>query len=188
MHHRWGRPPTKQIAPPKLREPIRVTPPLGSCRVIKKPPKPAHWIQTAPEYQAGHPTPSSPPPIPHRPTLDTRRHPPAMAPKKNARDRATTPTPALVAQEAAPPAPPKPSKTSTSKGSRANWDEVLLNIHQHYVKETPQRTKLIDVFLFFLVVVGGLQFLYCVLAGNYVRCPPLPLVLLRQKKKKIHNR
>ncbi|QPH01019.1 hypothetical protein C2857_005207 [Epichloe festucae Fl1] len=91
-----------------------------------------------------------------------------MAPKKNARDRAATPAPALVAQEAAPPAPPKPAKTSTtSKGSRANWDEVLLNIHQHYTKETPQRTKLIDVFLFFLVVVGGLQFLYCVLAGNY---------------------
>ncbi|GAB0138860.1 hypothetical protein EsDP_00007082 [Epichloe bromicola] len=87
-----------------------------------------------------------------------------MAPKKNARDRATTPTPALVAQEAA---QPRPAKTSTSKGSRANWDEVLLNIHQYYIKETPQRTKLIDVFLFFLVVVGGLQFLYCVLAGNY---------------------
>jgi hypothetical protein len=27
----------------------------------------------------------------------------------------------------------------------------------------------------FLVLVGGLQFLYCVLAGNYVRSPPSPL-------------
>ena len=35
---------------------------------------------------------------------------------------------------------------------------------------TPQRTKLIDVFMTFLVLVGGLQFLYCVLAGNYVGC------------------
>lgn len=34
--------------------------------------------------------------------------------------------------------------------------------------DTPQRTKLIDAFLGFLVVVGGLQFVYCVIAGNYV--------------------
>jgi len=35
------------------------------------------------------------------------------------------------------------------------------------VDKTPQRMKLIDVFMLFLVVVGGVQFLYCVLAGNY---------------------
>ncbi|KAG8428383.1 Dolichyl-diphosphooligosaccharide-protein glycosyltransferase subunit dad1 [Metarhizium acridum] len=62
--------------------------------------------------------------------------------------------------------PPLPAKT-TPKGGRANWDEVLLNIYQYYMKETPQRTKLIDVFLLFLIAVGGLQFVYCVLAGNY---------------------
>ncbi|KAG6025182.1 hypothetical protein E4U41_001596 [Claviceps citrina] len=102
-----------------------------------------------------------------------------MAPRKNVRDRPTTPsTPAVAAQESAPAAqtPTKASSSSlsssssfpsSSKGSRANWNEVLVNIYQHYIKETPQRTKLIDVFLFFLVVVGGLQFLYCVLAGNY---------------------
>ena len=39
----------------------------------------------------------------------------------------------------------------------------------HYVDTTPQRTKLLDAFMAFLVVVGGLQFVYCVLAGNYVR-------------------
>ena len=33
---------------------------------------------------------------------------------------------------------------------------------------TPQRTKLIDVFMVFLMVVGALQFVYCVIAGNYV--------------------
>ena len=36
------------------------------------------------------------------------------------------------------------------------------------MKETPQRTKLVDVFLVFLAAVGALQFLYCILAGNYV--------------------
>ena len=36
------------------------------------------------------------------------------------------------------------------------------------MSNTPQRIKLIDVFMAFLVVVGGVQFVYCVLAGNYV--------------------
>ncbi|EFY87801.1 DAD family protein [Metarhizium acridum CQMa 102] len=93
-----------------------------------------------------------------------------MAPKKNVRDRVATPSPAAPVQEAsaAPAVSSLPAKT-TPKGGRANWDEVLLNIYQYYMKETPQRTKLIDVFLLFLIAVGGLQFVYCVLAGNYVR-------------------
>lgn len=37
-----------------------------------------------------------------------------------------------------------------------------------YLKNTPQRVKLIDAFMGFLVVVGGLQFLYCLVVGNYV--------------------
>lgn len=36
------------------------------------------------------------------------------------------------------------------------------------MEKTPQRTKLIDVFMAFLVVVGVLQFVYCILVGNYV--------------------
>lgn len=38
----------------------------------------------------------------------------------------------------------------------------------NYVDKTPQRVKLIDAFMLFLIVVGALQFAYCVLAGNYV--------------------
>ena len=38
----------------------------------------------------------------------------------------------------------------------------------NYATSTPQRTKLVDAFMGFLVVVGGLQFLYCVIVGNYV--------------------
>lgn len=34
--------------------------------------------------------------------------------------------------------------------------------------KTPQRTKLVDTFMAFLVVVGVLQFVYCVIAGNFV--------------------
>ncbi|GKT41983.1 dolichyl-diphosphooligosaccharide--protein glycosyltransferase subunit dad1 [Colletotrichum spaethianum] len=59
--------------------------------------------------------------------------------------------------------------TMTPKGASGaqNWDQVLTNIYNHYVNNTPQRTKLIDAFMAFLVVVGALQFLYCVLAGNF---------------------
>ncbi len=34
---------------------------------------------------------------------------------------------------------------------------------------TPQRVKLLDAFMAFLMAVGLLQFVYCVIAGNYVR-------------------
>ncbi|KAL9138484.1 MAG: hypothetical protein Q9175_000272 [Cornicularia normoerica] len=57
------------------------------------------------------------------------------------------------------------SKSSSSPNQTAQ--EVLLNLWQHYLNTTPQRVKLIDVFMTFLVVVGGLQFVYCVLVGNY---------------------
>ncbi|KAM0514744.1 hypothetical protein ACHAPE_006418 [Trichoderma viride] len=93
-----------------------------------------------------------------------------MAPKKNAAQPA--PSAAATTQMdtttagSVPAAQPKPSST-LAKNTPANWDKVLQNIYQHYTNETPQRTKLIDVFLAFIAVVGALQFLYCILAGNY---------------------
>lgn len=95
-----------------------------------------------------------------------------MAPKKNAAQPA--PSAAATTQidtttaGSVPATQPKPASTS-AKNTPANWDKVLQNIYQYYMNETPQRTKLIDVFLVFIAVVGALQFLYCILAGNYVR-------------------
>ncbi|KAI0117172.1 defender against death DAD protein [Daldinia grandis] len=89
-----------------------------------------------------------------------------MAPKKSA--AATTPAPV--------PAPITPATTTTapsiavaktSASGPQSVDQVAWNIVDHYQKTTPQRTKLLDVFMAFLVVVGGLQFAYCILAGNY---------------------
>lgn len=97
-----------------------------------------------------------------------------MPPKKNARD--ITPSAAATTQASTTAAGTVPStpktiapKTAALKRGAANWDQVIQNIYDHYTKATPQRTKLVDVFLAFLVVVGALQFAYCVLAGNYVR-------------------
>ncbi|KAM3564992.1 hypothetical protein MY1884_000396 [Beauveria asiatica] len=93
-----------------------------------------------------------------------------MAPKKNAAAAAaaTTSTEKQPVTTTTPSAATKRSSAaSTNKRGAARWDVVFQNIYTYYTKETAQRTKLIDVFLAFLVVVGALQFAYCVLAGNY---------------------
>jgi len=50
-----------------------------------------------------------------------------------------------------------------------------VGIWNKYVDETPQRVKLLDAFLVFLIAVGVLQFAYCVIAGNFVSIPCLPI-------------
>ncbi|KAH6845374.1 DAD family protein [Chaetomium sp. MPI-CAGE-AT-0009] len=54
-----------------------------------------------------------------------------------------------------------------SSSGAQTWDRIAHNVVAHYAATTPQRTKLLDAFLAFLVAAGGLQFAYCVLAGNY---------------------
>lgn len=91
-----------------------------------------------------------------------------MAPKRNA-----AAAPKISQTTAEGPITPVPAATvATTKSKKNNQSlnagEVLNSIWQKYVDETPQRTKLIDMFMAFLVVVGVLQFVYCVIVGNYV--------------------
>ncbi len=88
-----------------------------------------------------------------------------MAPK---RANAAAPV-AAPASTVATPSPPAAKATKSGQ----TWDQVVLNLVNYYNDSTPQRTKLLDVFMVFLVTVGALQFVYCVLAGNYVRGHPL---------------
>ncbi len=67
---------------------------------------------------------------------------------------------------------PKPASTITKNTSSQSAQEILASLWNNYLNTTPQRVKLIDVFMAFLIVVGGLQFVYCVLVGNYVSCAP----------------
>ncbi|GAB1310953.1 oligosaccharyltransferase complex subunit epsilon [Madurella fahalii] len=102
-----------------------------------------------------------------------------MAPKqRNTAARPVSPVPAPAATPAAPSPPLPPSTVTVPKASKSGasagvsggpptWDKIVANVAQHYLDTTPQRTKLLDSFMAFLVVVGGLQFVYCVLAGNY---------------------
>jgi oligosaccharyltransferase complex subunit epsilon len=103
--------------------------------------------------------------------------------KKNARDPAPSAAATTQASTTATGSVPPAATTTTTTTATprpvlakaagvASWDKVLQNIYDYYMKETPQRTKLIDVFLAFIAVVGALQFVYCILAGNYVSSPP----------------
>lgn len=92
-----------------------------------------------------------------------------MPPKKSAvAPSVVAPSEATATVTTTPAKPVKPISTSNPISiASAAWDS--------YVTSTPQRTKLIDVFMGFLVVTGVLQFVYCVIAGNYVRLA-LPLL------------
>lgn len=96
--------------------------------------------------------------------------PPAAAPIPAAATTATTTT---TSTGVPPTVPGTKQPTTTPKSTAASgaqtWDRIFSNVLQHYLDTTPQRTKLLDAFMAFLVAVGALQFLYCILAGNYVR-------------------
>ncbi|KAJ5545873.1 hypothetical protein N7494_003458 [Penicillium frequentans] len=68
---------------------------------------------------------------------------------------------------------PAPSTTSTLSSGPATLKtnssvlDITSHVWQQYLANTAQRTLLLDAFMAFLVLVGGLQFVYCVLAGNY---------------------
>ncbi|CAP93489.1 Pc16g08190 [Penicillium rubens Wisconsin 54-1255] len=86
-----------------------------------------------------------------------------MAPKRHAASTTSaapsTPTPA--------PTTPKLSSGPATLKTNASAAEIAGHVWQQYASTTPQRTLLLDAFMAFLVLVGGLQFVYCVLAGNY---------------------
>ncbi|KAJ5231688.1 uncharacterized protein N7469_006276 [Penicillium citrinum] len=73
---------------------------------------------------------------------------------------------ASTTSAATPTAAPLSSGPATLK-TNASAAEIATHVWQQYITSTPQRTLLLDAFMVFLVLVGGLQFLYCVLAGNY---------------------
>lgn len=65
-----------------------------------------------------------------------------------------------------PMAPPKapPKATSTSSTSSSN---AVLSLWNAYNETTSTRLKTIDAFLFFLMLSGIIQFVYCILVTNF---------------------
>ncbi|KAF2442459.1 defender against death DAD protein [Karstenula rhodostoma CBS 690.94] len=68
---------------------------------------------------------------------------------------------------------PEKSSVTTSSAPKANKSgsvdaqEIVQGVWNKYVNKTPQRVKLLDSFMFFLIVVGVLQFVYCLIVGNF---------------------
>ncbi|OCK77697.1 defender against death DAD protein [Lepidopterella palustris CBS 459.81] len=67
--------------------------------------------------------------------------------------------------------PPKSSAAATSSSKQPltahSAQEIVQGVWDKYVDRTPQRVKLLDCFMGFLVAVGVLQFVYCIIVGNY---------------------
>ncbi|KAJ6262709.1 hypothetical protein Dda_1265 [Drechslerella dactyloides] len=101
----------------------------------------------------------------------------SSTPRPTTPDPSSVDKPAAATPAAAPPAAstPSPAPAATvNLSAKASPLDVANAVWTRYQSDTPQRTKLIDVFMVFLVAVGVVQFAYCVLAGNYVRSPLLP--------------
>ncbi|PWY73969.1 defender against death DAD protein [Aspergillus eucalypticola CBS 122712] len=67
---------------------------------------------------------------------------------------------------------PAASSSSLSSGPKtltqnSSIYDIAHTVWQQYLATTPQRTMLLDAFMGFLVLVGGVQFVYCVVGGNY---------------------
>jgi hypothetical protein len=59
-------------------------------------------------------------------------------------------------------------KKELGSGVMSDFYKVVEKVITNYRDEATTRTKLIDGFLVFLVVLGVLQFVFCVLVGTFV--------------------
>lgn len=84
-------------------------------------------------------------------------------PRKTAAARAATPQAGTGSSGDNPSARQQKSVAKTNDAG-----QIARHVWANYARKTPQRVKLVDAFMAFLVVVGALQFAYCVLGGNYV--------------------
>ena len=116
-------------------------------------------------------------------------HSTIMAPKRStANPSSSTSTPSKTPSTSTIPSSTS-SSSSTTLSSKSSPQEIAVHVYRSYLRNTPSRTKLLDVFMAWLVVVGGVQFAYCVVGGNYVSPPgttlpsyPISLSPLPQKR------
>lgn len=123
-------------------------------------------------------------PLPH-PKVRLNQNEQKMAPKRHAASNpggaiaaaAATTTATASSSSSLPSSKVTQRSTHSSPGLTPNSppQAIIQHIWQRYLAQTPQRTLLLDAFMAFLVLVGGIQFVYCVLAGNYVCRSPYVL-------------
>lgn len=63
----------------------------------------------------------------------------------------------------------KSSQTSGTTGasSQSNLTEIVYHFWADYKDETPQKLKIIDGYLGYILMTGIIQFLYCALVGTF---------------------
>ncbi|KAI9375698.1 DAD family-domain-containing protein [Aspergillus egyptiacus] len=77
-----------------------------------------------------------------------------------------TPSAAAAAPSTSSPATTLSSGPKTLVAN-SSVSDIALHVWHQYLTTTPQRTMLLDAFMAFLLLVAGVQFVYCVVAGNY---------------------
>ncbi|KAL4810765.1 defender against death DAD protein [Aspergillus unguis] len=82
------------------------------------------------------------------------------------RSAAMSPAPSAFASASSTP-PVSLSSGPKTLSANSSISDIAVHVWQQYLTTTPQRTMLLDAFMAFLLLVGGVQFVYCVLAGNY---------------------
>ncbi|KAL2871070.1 putative oligosaccharyl transferase subunit Dad1 [Aspergillus lucknowensis] len=86
-----------------------------------------------------------------------------MAPKRSSAAPSSTSATATSTSSSTTPLSSGPRTLSAN----SSVSEIAFHVWHQYLTTTSQRTLLLDAFMAFLVLVGGVQFAYCVLAGNY---------------------
>lgn len=100
----------------------------------------------------------------------------SMAPKKQVRSQknaASAATP--IATSAA--TTSRTATTTRDAPTVADTTVIVADVYKSYINDTPRRLKLIDAFMLFLVAVGVLQFVYCVLVTSYVSSQVMILLI-----------
>lgn len=47
------------------------------------------------------------------------------------------------------------------------FGDAISSLYGAYVKETPSKLKLVDAYLFYILITGVIQFVYCCLVGTF---------------------
>lgn len=55
----------------------------------------------------------------------------------------------------------------TFKMNKASLGQVLSRFYGEYMKSTPKRLKIVDAYLFYILLTGIVQFVYCCLVGSF---------------------
>ncbi|KAI6250000.1 Dolichyl-diphosphooligosaccharide--protein glycosyltransferase subunit dad-1 [Erysiphe necator] len=90
-----------------------------------------------------------------------------MAPRKSNREHTVISTAASKSYSSKASSSKVSPKASPVSDQHLTLQQIVLGVWDNYQEVTPQRIRLVDVFLTFLVIVGVLQFIYCLIAGNY---------------------